>query len=128
MRKTFLILFLLLSFTYAADIFYCSGDQKIYLYPYDNQLRSEPHIIYFKDEKGRSMGVADRLIVKLKDDKTIDALLLKYKLTLEKKLGQNLFVLKVSNKSLTIETANRLNEDIDVLYSQPDFIKQTINR
>jgi len=72
--------------------------------------------------------VADRLIVKLKDDKTIDALLLKYKLTLEKKLGQNLFVLKVSNKSLTIETANRLNEDIDVLYSQPDFIKQTINR
>lgn len=55
------------------------------------------------------LGVTDKLILKLKDEKKLKNYLDEFKITLEKTLGQNLYLLKTTNKSLTIDMANRLN-------------------
>ena len=90
--------------------------------------RSNSSIDYYSTEKGITIGVTDKLIVKLKNDSSLGKYLNEFNLVLEKVLGKNIYLLRVNNKNLTIDTSNRLAEKKDVLYAHPDFIKKRMRR
>jgi len=128
MKKFLAIIISILQLSSASDNFYYQNNKKVYLTPYNSSLRSNPTINYYQNEKGIVLGITDKLIVKTKDDISIDNLLTKFNLSIEKNLGKNLYVLKAADKNLTIDIANQLNQDDNIEYAQPDFIKKRFSR
>lgn len=128
MKKTFLFLILILQLGCANDNYYYKNNQKVNLTPQTFISRSASNIDYYQNDKGIVLGVTDKLIVKLKDAKKLEKILSEFNLTLEKTLSKNLYLLKTSNKNLTVDISNRLSEKEDVAYSHPDFIKKIMNR
>ncbi|MEA3371687.1 MAG: hypothetical protein U9Q40_10140, partial [Campylobacterota bacterium] len=77
---------------------------------------------------GIVLGVSDRLILKLKNPQNLKEYLLEFDLKIERSLSENIYLLQVSDKKLTLEISNRLSEKEDVEYAHPDFIKQRKKR
>lgn len=111
----------------ASDNYYYQNNKKIYLThlttPSSTLLKNNPDVDYHKNENGIILGVGDKIIVKIKDGVEIDNLLSQFNLSFEKMLAKNLYLLKVENKNLAIDTSNRLSEHNEVEYAQPDFLK-----
>lgn len=128
MKKLFLLPLALLQIGCASDNYYYQNNEKIYLTPVTDYSRAISNTDYYTNDKGITIGVNDQILLKLNNNADIDTVLTKYNLTLEKKLSSLLYLVKVSNKTLTIDTANRLNEDTYVQYAQPNFIKQKMSR
>mgnify|MGYP000113340547 CR=1 FL=1 len=128
MKKFLAIIISILQLSSASDNFYYQNNKKVYLTPYNSSLRSNPAINYYQNEKGLIVGITDKLIVKTKDNVSIDDLLCKFNLSIEKNLGKNLYVLKAADKNLTIERANQLHQNENIEYAQPDFIKKRFSR
>ena len=51
-----------------------------------------------------------------------------FNLTIEKKLSENLYLLKISNKNKILDMANNLTQKEGVVYAHPDFIKKQLFR
>ncbi|MBU1658102.1 hypothetical protein KKG72_03505 [bacterium] len=128
MKRTFLIIMTLIQVGCANDNYYYKNNQKVTITPSNSISRSNSNIDYYQDNQGIVLGVTDKLIVKLKDDKELEQILNEFNLTLEKTLNKNLYLLKTSNKNLTVDISNRLSEKEDIEYSHPDFIKQRMSR
>ncbi len=126
--KNIIILIALFQFGCASDNYYYKNNQKVSITPNTSISRSDSSMDYYENEKGIVLGVTDKLIVKLKDTNSLQKYLNKFNLTLEKTLTENLYLLKVENRSLTIDISNRLNEKEDVKYAHPDFIKKRMSR
>jgi hypothetical protein len=128
MKKLFLVPIILLQIGCASDNYYYHNNKKIYLTPVNSYSRALHNTDYYINDNGTTLGVSDKILLKLTTNGNINDVLTQYNLTLEKQLGTSLYLVKVSNKDLTINTANRLTEDKNIVYAQPDFIKQKINR
>lgn len=127
--KNIIILFIvLIKYGYANNSYYYKNNQKIDLVPINNTSRNISKIDYYQNNQGVVFGVTDKLILKLKDSKYLDSVLSEFNLTLEKTLSNNMYLLKTTNKNLTIDISNRLSEKKYVKYAHPDFIKKRINR
>ena len=122
-----IILILFVQSGCASDTYYRSND-KVDITPIPSLSKSNSNIDYYQNEHGTVLGVSNKLIVKLKESGSLENYLDEFNLTLEKTFGQNLYLLISSDKSLTIEIANRLSEKDDVAYAHPDFIKKSIKR
>ena len=125
MLKGMVVFIVLLSYGYAHDNYYYKNNHKTGL---RLASRQHPHINYYRNTKGYVFGVTNTLIIKLKDAHYLPALLDAFELSLEKALGNDLYLLKTSNKDLTIDTANRLHEMPYIEYAHPDFIKHNTRR
>jgi hypothetical protein len=110
----------------ANESYYYNGSEKVAIYPQIN--RTDTNVIYYENENGTLLGVSDKIILKVKDGVEIDSILQKYNLILEKSVTKRVYVVKVADKSMCIGIANNLKEDKDIVYAQPDFIKQNIKR
>lgn len=128
MKEALILFVILVQSGCASDNYYYQGKERVYLSPIDSIARSRSSIDYYQNERGTVLGVSDKLIVKLKDAKNLGIYLKEFNLKLDKKLGDNLYLLKTADKNLTINISNALNEKIDIKYSQPDFIKKNIRR
>lgn len=127
--KYIVILFIvLIQSATASDNYYYKNNQKIILLPVSSISRDNVQIDYYQNENEIVLGVTNKLIVKLKDDKYLTQILNEFHLTLEKNLSYNMYLLKTTDKNLTIDISNRLNEKEYVKYAHPDFIKKRINR
>ena len=118
----------LIQYGCASDNYYYKNNQKVTITQSVSMLRSNINIDYYQNNQGIVLGVTDRLIVKLKDNKDLEQTLNEFNLRLEKTLSKNLYLLKTINKNLTIDISNRLSEKEYIEYSHPDFIKKRINR
>ena len=118
----------ILQFVSAKDNFYYQNNQKIIICPLYSVSRNNSQINYYKNNQGIVLGITDKLILKLKNNKYLDNILAEFNLTLEKTLSNNMYLLKTVNKNSTIDISNRLSEKKYVKYSHPDFIKKRINR
>ena len=125
MLKGMVVFIFLLSYGYAHDNYYYKNNHKTKL---SLASRQHPHVDYYQNTKGHVFGVTNALIIKLKDAHYLPPLLDAFGLSLEKVLGNDLYLLKTSNKDLTIDTANRLHEMPYIEYAHPDFIKHNIRR
>jgi hypothetical protein len=115
-------------FACASDMYYYKNNQRATLTPETSISRSSSIIDYYKTDSGVTVGVTDKIIVKFNSDADIKKYLNEFNLTIEKKLGKNLFLLKAENKRLTIDISNRLSEKDDIEYAHPDFIKKRVSR
>lgn len=127
MKRLFLLLFLYQSLM-ASDNYYYKNNEKVTLIPKQSILRSDALIDYYDTNKGVSFGVTNKIIVKAKSCADIEKYCNDFNLTIEKELGIGLCLLKVSDKSLTIDISNRLSEKDDIEYAHPDFIKKRVRR
>lgn len=121
---------LLLQYGNADDAYYYKNNQRVTItkIPTVGSYRSTPTIDYYKSEKGVTIGVTDKIIVKIASESDIKKYLNTFNLTIEKELGKNLYLLKAQNKGLTLDISNRLSEKEDVEYAHPDFIKKRVSR
>ena len=132
MKKTFLITIALTQLTFASDNYYYQNSKKIHLTqviaPSNDLLKNNLNLDYYQNENNITLGVGDKIIVKIKEGVVIENLLTQFNLSFEKKLAKNLYLVKVANKNVAIDIANRLSEHLEVEYAQPDFHKTRIRR
>jgi len=128
MKNIILLFIVLIQYGCAGDSYYYEYDKKVNLTPKTSFSRSDSNIDYYTVDNGMEVGVTNQLIVKLKDDTNLKKYLDEFNLTIVKKLAQKLYLLKVTDKKITINISNRLTEKNDVEYAHPDFIKKRINR
>lgn len=128
MKNIIIIFILLLQVGCASDKYYYNYNQKENLTPNTSILRNNSAVDYYQNDKGVVLGVSNKLIVKFKDTLNLTHYLNEFNLTIGKELGKNLFILKVLDKSLTIDISNRLSEMDDIEYAHPDFSKKIMSR
>lgn len=126
--KTITIILILFVQPGCASDNYYRNNLKVSIKPIPSLSKSNSRVDYYQNEHGTVLGVSNKLIVKLKDSSSLEYCLDEFNLTLEKTLGKNLYLLKSSDKNLTIDISNRLNEKDDVKYAHPDFIKKIKRR
>jgi hypothetical protein len=96
--------------------------------PSNDLLKNNLNLDYYHNENNITLGVGDKIIVKIKEGVIIEELLTPFHLSFEKILSKNLYLVKVANKNVAIDIANRLSEHLEVEYAQPDFHKTRIRR
>lgn len=118
---------------FASDLYYYNNHKKVFLTPQEsnqtsvyNKSVANPHAIkYFKTNSSIILGIGDEILIKTKK---IEIILQKYNLVLKKKLPLDIYLVSVKNSSETLDTANKLYEDSDILYAHPNFIRQVYSR
>ena len=128
MKKIIMVFIVIIKLGFSQENYYYENNQKITITSIDITEKNSQNIDYYKNNNGIALGVTTQLIVKLKENKSLETYLEEFNLTLKKTLGKNLYLLKTTNKNLTIEISNRLNEKKDIEFSHPDFIKKRIRR
>ena len=121
-------LIILIQTVYGQEHYYYKNNTKVFLYEYNSYHRDTGSINYYKNEKGILLGVTDRIIVKCKRDACLDNYISEFNLTAPDRLGNDLYVVKVTHRSLTLDTANKLSQKDDIAYAHPDFIKKQLSR
>ena len=128
MKNTLIVLMLLAGVADAGEQYYYQGNQKITLTPYHDRFTRQSNVDYYKSSKDLVIGVTEKIIIKTRDGIDIAKYLNTFKLAMIKELDSNIYLLRTSDKSLTIETANRLSKQEDIVYAHPDFIKRRVLR
>ncbi len=126
MKKIFIVFIILIEIISAQDYFYYKKNHKIELIP--QQVQENKQFFYYKTKEGRLLGISDKILVKSNNKTLLKKYLTEYDLTLLKTLSDQLYLIKVSNKNMTLDIANELNEKEGVLYAHPDFKKSRILR
>lgn len=110
--------------------YYYNNGEKIYLSKYISIQRDIKNDIdyYQLQDSLYTVGVTKNILVKFKSTNDKEVILKKYDLVLVKELYKNLYMVKVTDKNITLKTANMLHNEISVEYAQPDFVKQQIKR
>lgn len=129
-RLPFLLIFLCACLI-AGDFYYYRDGQKITLMPrstpesqsiYSGYRALQYNAQYFETPSGRTLGVADRIILRLNDGYALESLLETYNLSLIKDLKRNMYVVQAPDANSTLDIANSLHEDESVEFAHPDFI------
>ncbi len=132
MNKIIIFLtFLLFANVSASDNFYYQDGKKVKLIPLQSiqkfsKIDSNRKMLFYRSNR-IVVGVTDKIIVKLKQD-NIEKYILDFNLTKVKKLGKNLYLVKVKNSVKTIDIANKLTKTKGIKYAHPDFIKKMRKR
>ena len=75
-----------------------------------------------------TVGITNKIIIKLDNNQTLHKYLDDFNLTKIKKIGKNIFLVKVSDNNQTLEVSNQLTKMEGIKYAHPDFIKKRIRR
>ena len=75
-----------------------------------------------------TVGITNNIIIKLDNNQTLHKYLDDFNLTKIKKIGKNIFLVKVSDNNQTLEVSNQLTKMEGIKYAHPDFIKKRIRR
>lgn len=67
--------------------------------------------------------MTDQIILKIADESQIGTYGQRYHLDILKKLSATLYLVRVQERSGTLETANSLDGESGVVYAQPDFVR-----
>lgn len=110
----------------AGDNYYYKNGKKEYLN--EKKLFRSTNTKVYETQKGLRLGISNKIILKLRDDSSLDDYLIEYDLQIVKKLYDKVYLLQTSDSSVTLKIANSLYEKEDVVYAHPDFVKKTIKR
>lgn len=131
MLKINLSLIILLSTLSGSDLFYYQSGKKVSLTPFDarhetsRSLSNSQSIHYFKTDSNITLGVNNEIIIKTKH---IDIILKKYNLKLKKRLFLDVYLVALKENNATLDIANMLYKNKDVLYAHPNFIREIQKR
>ena len=90
--------------------------------------RGNDKIKYIKTKKNLSVGVTDKILMKIRDNRTLPYYINKYNLELIKSYRGSLFLMKVDTDSKVFDIVNSLKSEEGVIYVHPDFIKKRVLR
>ncbi len=137
MRKIFLLIFFVISLAFSKELFYYSGGKKQPLIAKFSRFEVRGLVpdsyknikaTYYRTLNNELVGVADRIIVGVKNKEVLEKIVKKYHLKVIEELKNNMFVLKTADRSLTLDTANEIYKIDGVEFSHPDFIKEKRKR
>ncbi len=127
MKKLF-VWFGLVTWSFSAQYYYMCGGKRVWLEKISEEIpshRSIGSVVYFMGADGERVGVSKRIIVKFDSLMNLEAYMKKYSLRLVRKYDfGNMFVFECDSVLNALETANRLYEKPDVVYAQPDLIRE----
>jgi len=112
---------------FSGEFYYMNGKKRVELTPIKSDAiatRSTQKLLRFKDENGRDVAIANRLLVKLKDCDNLEKYLTDYDMKIVKEYPNNTFLLATNSAKLAIDVANALSQKSDVIYAQPDLIRR----
>ena len=115
---------LMIQLGYSQEYYYYKDHIQVSLKAY----KSTTKVDYYITEKDILLGVTDRIICKVIDETYLKQYTQEFNLTIEKKLSENLYLLKISNKNKILDMANNLTQKEGVVYAHPDFIKKQLFR
>jgi len=128
MKKTFFLLLSISSILYSLEYYY-QNNQKIYLHQIEQKFRSDSTHQHYIDEHNISLALKDEIIIELDGNTTtIDQLLQKYPIELNKKIGNRFYLCRVVNRSQIFEIAAKIYQEEGVKASHPNFRKQKFLR
>lgn len=122
-----LIFFVLFTVGCASSTYYYKNGKKSNLIPIEKRSLNT-NTDFYKTKDGLEVGVNNSLLVKFKNTNNLSFYLKEYDLSVLKQLSKNLYLLKTSNKSKTIEISNLLYQKNDIEYAHPNFVKKKIYR
>jgi len=130
MKNIIFTLLLLLQYACAYDnnYYYYKYGQKMDLMPLTNNSRDLSNTDYYQTTQGIILGVSNKLIVKLDDKKYLQQISNDFNITLEKDLGDNMYLFTTQDNKLTLDIANKLTKEKYIKYAHPDFIKRRFAR
>ena len=124
-------LFLALLPLTAGEFYYFNNGKKVPLKPLDGTLsaRSVDAPMRFEDPEGRTISIANRLIVKFRSTENLNEYLNRYNLRIVKKYAfEGMYLLQAPTPVDAIEAANALYEMPDVEFAQPDIARKRMLR
>ncbi len=83
---------------------------------------------FYKTQNGAIVGVDNTLLIKLKDKKYLQYYVAEYNILEWKNIFSTLYKFVLSDKSQTIDVANKLSKEEGVEYSHPNFYKKKVAR
>lgn len=125
-----LILMALFQVGCASDLYYYKGKKEVYIEPLEknNISRSLNKLDMYQTSDGKQLGIADTISIQFIDISNLQTYLTNYDLKIEKDLGNNIYILKTKNKSLTLKIANELALQDDVKFAEPNFYQRIEKR
>jgi hypothetical protein len=132
--KKILLLGLLFIFSSANNTFFYQNGKKIYITQLKENIvntraiTKPKNIKYFLTQNSTKIGIEDTILISTYKNTNLTLLLNIYDLFLVKKLSNNIYLVKVKDISLTLDTANKLYEDSSVKYAHPNFIREIKRR
>jgi len=127
--KKFILITSIIGTIYAQESFFYSLDsKKEILTPVQNISRDIPNVRYFKTKDDVILGVSNKIIVKTKQGFDITKLEQKYSFKTLKKISKDMYLIEVKDNSLTLDTANSIDENDEIEFAHPDFIRKTLRR
>ncbi len=128
MKKLLLIYILLFNVVLANEYFYIQDNKKINLIKIDEISDASSKIDYYKTDNDIVLGVKNQLFVKFKTFNNLNKYKKEFDLIVLNVYGKDLYLFQTKDKSLTLKISNDLSLKNDVLYSEANFIKNTISR
>ena len=113
---------------YADENFYYNYQQRINLYPLSLNARNFNSIDYYKDDKGNTLGISNKLIVAFDKVENVDEILSEFNTTKIVKLYKTTYTITITDKKNTLKVANTLSKNNHVKYAHPDFVKKHFKR
>ncbi|QOY54437.1 hypothetical protein HUE87_11250 [Candidatus Sulfurimonas marisnigri] len=124
MNKILIILVSIFSLLNASSLYFYDSGQKVFVEELAVNAKSQSGVVYYKKTADSNVvGVDDKIIVQLSRHSDIHSLLSKCNVEILRKLGGDLYLLKVLGGENVFETAAVLHEDSDTVFAQPNFIK-----
>jgi hypothetical protein len=119
----------------ASNHFYYQNNKKVFLTPLEISQNFQKidsnqtdKIHFYKTAKGQIVGISKELIVKIKEEKVLDSLVVKYQVIVKKKLAQKLYLMEIKSTEKTLDICNKLYQENNVSYAHPNFIKRIVKR
>ena len=124
---SFCLVFVVIAFS--SEDFYYKRGKKVFLEPMTNKTRTaSTGLLYYQTRNGITLGIGDRVLVKLKNKDALESYIQRFHLKLLHSFHPNIFLLQTSDKTQTLTIANTLNDFDDVVYAHPDFTKKMRKR
>ncbi len=121
--KIYIFIVLFSQFLFANDTYYYKKNTKIDLIYTKSIYRDLSSIDYYKTKNNILLGVSNSILVKITNKISIDDIAQDFNLTVKQKFTDNLYLVEVKNKNLTLDIANKLNNLSYIKYAQPNFLK-----
>lgn len=113
----FLIVFILFASIFASDDFYFTKGKKVFIKKSHSRGLDNVYI----GEHNTTLKVSGEIIVNFKNIALKDKIKKKYNLIEIKNLYDNIYLFKVKNIEKTLDIANKIYENEDVIFSHPNF-------
>ncbi|BBG66552.1 hypothetical protein NNO_1849 [Hydrogenimonas sp.] len=113
---------------FAGEYRYMNGDRPVELYGPVTTVKKHSlgeDILYFKKSDGSEIGISGRILVKFESSDNIRQYLEEYGLKLLKRYDiGDIYLLEAESAQKALEAANLLYGKPDVIFAQPDIVRE----